>query len=262
MSKKNNRINVPEAREQQMLQKMLPTVPIIQPTRGTLDTRPTTVKVSQITRDWFRWNLLRSRSPATRAIFGLRDGGRRGLRGIRQRRSDPGRRVRNRSGWYRQRRCGFVRQCPDPSLHQGLHLCVPPRCRWRWCSEGSGHCRTNPHRRWRDQPLEAGKLTIKTISGDASFEGAKCSEASFKSASLPRRTIPYWGPPRPLRAAPGIRRRPRPPLHLQWLYWSRLSAAAESGAKVELIEELSDNLYSRWQDLISNGMDEEAGWFY
>lgn len=40
----------------------------------------------------------------------------------------------------------------------------------------------------------------------------------------------------------------------------RLSAAAESGAKVELIEELSDNLYSRWQDLISNGMDEEEAY--
>ena len=29
----------------------------------------------------------------------------------------------------------------------------------------------------------------------------------------------------------------------------RLAAAADSTAKVELIEELSDNLYSRWQDL-------------
>lgn len=37
----------------------------------------------------------------------------------------------------------------------------------------------------------------------------------------------------------------------------RLSSAAESGAKVELIEELSDNLYSRWQDLVSGGASEE-----
>lgn len=36
----------------------------------------------------------------------------------------------------------------------------------------------------------------------------------------------------------------------------RLSAAADSTAKVELIEELSENLYSRWQDLVSNGMNE------
>ena len=35
----------------------------------------------------------------------------------------------------------------------------------------------------------------------------------------------------------------------------RLSAAAESTAKVELIEELSENLYSRWQDLVNQGMD-------
>ncbi len=40
----------------------------------------------------------------------------------------------------------------------------------------------------------------------------------------------------------------------------RLSSAAESGAKVELIEELSDNLYSRWQDLVSNGMDEDEAY--
>ena len=39
----------------------------------------------------------------------------------------------------------------------------------------------------------------------------------------------------------------------------RLSAAADSDAKVELIEELSDNLYSRWQDLVAGGMsDREA----
>lgn len=36
----------------------------------------------------------------------------------------------------------------------------------------------------------------------------------------------------------------------------RLSAAADSDAKVELIEELSDNLYSRWQDLVAGGMGE------
>ena len=40
----------------------------------------------------------------------------------------------------------------------------------------------------------------------------------------------------------------------------RLSSAAESGAKVELIEELSENLYSRWQDLVSNGMDEDEAY--
>ena len=37
----------------------------------------------------------------------------------------------------------------------------------------------------------------------------------------------------------------------------RLAAAADSTAKVELIEELSDNLYSRWQDLVGSGMPEE-----
>lgn len=36
----------------------------------------------------------------------------------------------------------------------------------------------------------------------------------------------------------------------------RLSAAADSDAKVELIEELSENLYSRWQDLMAQGMSE------
>ena len=35
----------------------------------------------------------------------------------------------------------------------------------------------------------------------------------------------------------------------------RLSAAADSTAKVELIEELSETLYSRWQDLVNQGMD-------
>lgn len=37
----------------------------------------------------------------------------------------------------------------------------------------------------------------------------------------------------------------------------RLSAAADSDAKVELIEELSENLYSRWQDLTAQGMSED-----
>ena len=40
----------------------------------------------------------------------------------------------------------------------------------------------------------------------------------------------------------------------------RLSAAADSDAKVELIEELSENLYSRWQDLVSGGMSENAAY--
>ena len=40
----------------------------------------------------------------------------------------------------------------------------------------------------------------------------------------------------------------------------RLASAAESGAKVELIEELSENLYSRWEDLVSGGMDEEEAY--
>lgn len=37
----------------------------------------------------------------------------------------------------------------------------------------------------------------------------------------------------------------------------RLSQAADSTAKVELIEELSDNLYQRFQELLGNGMPEE-----
>ena len=37
----------------------------------------------------------------------------------------------------------------------------------------------------------------------------------------------------------------------------RLAAAEETTAKVELIEELSDNLYSRWQDLVASGMTED-----
>ena len=40
----------------------------------------------------------------------------------------------------------------------------------------------------------------------------------------------------------------------------RLSAAADSTAKVELIEELSDNLYSRWQDLTAAGVAEEEAY--
>lgn len=38
----------------------------------------------------------------------------------------------------------------------------------------------------------------------------------------------------------------------------RLASAADSDAKVELIEELSENLYSRWQDLVGLGMEENA----
>ena len=37
----------------------------------------------------------------------------------------------------------------------------------------------------------------------------------------------------------------------------RLAQAEETTAKVELIEELSDNLYSRWQDLVASGVPEE-----
>lgn len=40
----------------------------------------------------------------------------------------------------------------------------------------------------------------------------------------------------------------------------RLSAAADSDAKVELIEELSENLYSRWQDLVAGGMSESEAY--
>lgn len=40
----------------------------------------------------------------------------------------------------------------------------------------------------------------------------------------------------------------------------RLSGAADSTAKVELIEELSDNLYSRWQDLTAAGVPEEEAY--
>ncbi len=40
----------------------------------------------------------------------------------------------------------------------------------------------------------------------------------------------------------------------------RLSAAADSDAKVELIEELSENLFSRWQDLVAGGMGESEAY--
>ena len=40
----------------------------------------------------------------------------------------------------------------------------------------------------------------------------------------------------------------------------RLAQAEETTAKVELIEELSDNLYSRWQDLIASGVPEEEAY--
>lgn len=39
---------------------------------------------------------------------------------------------------------------------------------------------------------------------------------------------------------------------------SRLSAAPHSTAKTELIEELSDNLYRRYQDMVAGGMEENA----
>lgn len=40
----------------------------------------------------------------------------------------------------------------------------------------------------------------------------------------------------------------------------RLASAADTTAKVELIEELSENLFSRWQDLVAQGMDEDAAY--
>lgn len=40
----------------------------------------------------------------------------------------------------------------------------------------------------------------------------------------------------------------------------RLSAAPDSDAKTELIEELSDNLYSRYQDYVSDGMEENEAY--
>lgn len=39
---------------------------------------------------------------------------------------------------------------------------------------------------------------------------------------------------------------------------SALAPAADCDAKIELIEELSENLYSRWQDLVNQGMEESA----
>lgn len=41
---------------------------------------------------------------------------------------------------------------------------------------------------------------------------------------------------------------------------SRLAAAADSNAKTELIEELSDNLYQRYLDLVGSGMGEEEAY--
>ena len=40
----------------------------------------------------------------------------------------------------------------------------------------------------------------------------------------------------------------------------RLAAAEETTAKVELIEELSDNLYQRFQELLGNGVPEEEAY--
>ena len=40
----------------------------------------------------------------------------------------------------------------------------------------------------------------------------------------------------------------------------RLASAADSTAKVELIEELSDNLYQRFQELLGNGVPEEEAY--
>lgn len=40
----------------------------------------------------------------------------------------------------------------------------------------------------------------------------------------------------------------------------RLASAADTTAKVELIEELSENLFSRWQDLVAQGMDEDTAY--
>ena len=39
---------------------------------------------------------------------------------------------------------------------------------------------------------------------------------------------------------------------------SRLSAAPHSTAKTELVEELSDNLYRRYQDMVAGGMEDSA----
>lgn len=40
----------------------------------------------------------------------------------------------------------------------------------------------------------------------------------------------------------------------------KLSAAPDSGAKVDLIEELSENLYGRYQDMVASGMPEEEAY--
>ena len=38
---------------------------------------------------------------------------------------------------------------------------------------------------------------------------------------------------------------------------NRLAQAADSNAKTDLIEELSENLYQRWLDLTASGLSEE-----
>ena len=40
----------------------------------------------------------------------------------------------------------------------------------------------------------------------------------------------------------------------------KLSAAPDSDAKVDLIEELSDNLYGRYQDMVASGMPEDEAY--
>ena len=41
---------------------------------------------------------------------------------------------------------------------------------------------------------------------------------------------------------------------------TRLAAAEDSNAKTDLIEELSENLYQRYLDLVASGMTEEAAY--
>ena len=41
---------------------------------------------------------------------------------------------------------------------------------------------------------------------------------------------------------------------------SRLASAADTNAKMELIEELSENLYQRYLDLVNSGMSEEEAY--
>ena len=41
---------------------------------------------------------------------------------------------------------------------------------------------------------------------------------------------------------------------------NRLSAAADSDARTDLIEELSENLYQRYLDLAASGMEESAAY--